>query len=745
MLREADPAGNTWSYTYDRRGLMRSATSPSGGVTLFAYDDAGNLIERTDPNGHAQRWAYNVLGRRVTERDPREHLTWFVWSLRGDLTRVRDRAGETVYRYDAERRLTEIEGPGGRVTKLVWAGFGKLIERQDPLFGTAKLRYNREGELVEVHNEIGEVHTITRDARGLPIAEHTLDGRSLAYRYDQTGRLTRVRDGASTVDLTYDAADQLVTRTSGDGATERFRYDGCGELIEAAGPHGTITWERDAAGYVVREAQVVDSEEHAVTSLLDKDGARVRRKTTLGLDEIIHRDAAGLRATTLLEEGLLTRHERDAMGHESALRLPNGGELRRAWDPRGRLSRRWVVSPTKDEPARMSAHARFMTDAAGEPVETWDRRNGNTRYEHDAAGRITLAEHLEDGSREEFVIDPAGTWSERGQDKKPLRTYGPGGRLLRKGDVAYVWDDAGQLVERRSQQAVWRYHWDGMGRLTGIEAPDGVSHAYRYDPLGRRLEAKAEKRGSLIERTRFVWDGDVLVHAIRSKARSEGDSIVEERTYLFGDEAPFVPWAERDAQGWLFHLNDPAGTPEGMVDGKGHVVAVLDRSVWGSRGGDDPRATSLRFQGQLADRETGLWYNRFRYYDPELGLYLSPDPIGLEGGLRPYGYVPCPFSWIDPFGLAINTPNTGVVYLRSHPSKPDYVGRSKSQERYDARQDEHRRCDPNYTFSELQTGIGPGIAQAEEDWIRAGGGPGVLGNKIHAQSKKNYKGKVTFP
>jgi len=60
----------------------------------------------------------------------------------------------------------------------------------------------------------------------------------------------------------------------------------------------------------------------------------------------------------------------------------------------------------------------------------------------------------------------------------------------------------------------------------------------------------------------------------------------------------------------------------------------------------------LRFPGQYYDEESGLHYNRHRYYDPETGQYLSPDPIGLAGGVRPQGYVDNPLSWIDPLGLA---------------------------------------------------------------------------------------------
>lgn len=61
---------------------------------------------------------------------------------------------------------------------------------------------------------------------------------------------------------------------------------------------------------------------------------------------------------------------------------------------------------------------------------------------------------------------------------------------------------------------------------------------------------------------------------------------------------------------------------------------------------------SLRFQGQQEDEETGLHYNRHRYYDPGSGRFVSKDPIGLAGGINVYQYVPNPIVWIDPLGLS---------------------------------------------------------------------------------------------
>ncbi|MDU7376733.1 MAG: RHS repeat-associated core domain-containing protein, partial [Enterobacteriaceae bacterium] len=68
-------------------------------------------------------------------------------------------------------------------------------------------------------------------------------------------------------------------------------------------------------------------------------------------------------------------------------------------------------------------------------------------------------------------------------------------------------------------------------------------------------------------------------------------------------------------------------------------------------------AQNLRMQGQYLDRETGLHYNLFRYYDPDSGRFTQQDPIGLAGGLNLYQYAPNPLSWSDPLGLTCKLTN----------------------------------------------------------------------------------------
>jgi RHS repeat-associated protein len=91
-----------------------------------------------------------------------------------------------------------------------------------------------------------------------------------------------------------------------------------------------------------------------------------------------------------------------------------------------------------------------------------------------------------------------------------------------------------------------------------------------------------------------------------------------------------------------------------MLDAEGRPIWSADIGIYGELRHvvGDKQACPFRWPGQYEDEETGLYYNRFRYYDPESGEYVSQDPIGLGGGPLLYGYVSDPLGWFDPLGLA---------------------------------------------------------------------------------------------
>ena len=183
-----------------------------------------------------------------------------------------------------------------------------------------------------------------------------------------------------------------------------------------------------------------------------------------------------------------------------------------------------------------------------------------------------------------------------------------------------------------------------------------------------------------VSATRFVWDGDVLVHEIEARAREGGDPVVEERTYWFEDDGTFAPVAHRERRGATTSGARRAG-----------VVPLCERSGGDAgaarRGGRSRRlraqATSLRgdgdrgcrrdhaaptSQGQYEDEETGLRYNRNRYYDPDTGRFTSADPTGLNGGLNAFAFGRNAISFIDPLGLQfVVSPARRVHILEGDP------------------------------------------------------------------------------
>ncbi|MDO4226859.1 RHS repeat domain-containing protein [Neisseria sp.] len=96
------------------------------------------------------------------------------------------------------------------------------------------------------------------------------------------------------------------------------------------------------------------------------------------------------------------------------------------------------------------------------------------------------------------------------------------------------------------------------------------------------------------------------------------------------------------------------GVPFKKTDGYGNIIWQAEYDAQGKiknergSGAHQP----FRLQGQYYDEETGLHYNGRRYYDPDIGRFITQDPIGLAGGTNPYQYAPNTTGWIDPLGLA---------------------------------------------------------------------------------------------
>jgi RHS repeat-associated protein len=131
-----------------------------------------------------------------------------------------------------------------------------------------------------------------------------------------------------------------------------------------------------------------------------------------------------------------------------------------------------------------------------------------------------------------------------------------------------------------------------------------------------------------------------------------------EQDPLWNGEQRHVPRAF-DRKEMAFYQCDHLGTPQELTDHEGGVAWSAQYKAWGEAREAISEAgrragfrNPIRFQGQYWDEETGLHYNRYRYYDPQTGRFVSKDPIGLDGGLHAFQYATNSVIWIDPLGLS---------------------------------------------------------------------------------------------
>ena len=221
--------------------------------------------------------------------------------------------------------------------------------------------------------------------------------------------------------------------------------------------------------------------------------------------------------------------------------------------------------------------------------------------------------------------------------------------------IAYSYDAAGRLIRSQHGDQAHRYSVDAAGnRLEGQQALSDNrlgqlnGTRYRYDGLGRRISKTVRHTNGTTATTHYGWDGDRIV-------REETDN---QRTTVVYEPGSFVPMLRIDdtlrGQVLSTYITAALGTPMQLVTPNGQTRWLAEPDDWAAV--KNQRAVRnvtqpIRFQGQWHDEESGLYYNRHRYYDPQQGRYISQDPIGLNGGTNLYGYVTNPTRMVDPLGL----------------------------------------------------------------------------------------------
>ncbi|WP_353630322.1 RHS repeat-associated core domain-containing protein [Pseudomonas poae] len=640
ITRKVDPDGHITDYTYDKYGQLIGVWYPDHSRQRLVWNERGQLVEEQLPNGGIKRYRYDDLGRQVAREDEHGALTQYQWDGVGRLIRVVLPGGACrEYGYNPYGKITAERDELGNVTRYEYADGLHLISRRVNADGSqVKYRYdNVRLLLTEIENEVGETYRLDYHANGLIQQETGFDGQRTAYVYDLNGNLqkkTEHGDDGSQLVTRYerDHAGRLVRKTQPDGKSVDYAYDRQGNLLSVDDSHWFLAYEYDAQNRLTTEHQGWGTLRYGYDACGQLQKLRLPDNNRVTFNHA----KGGHLATVELNGKTLTSHL-----------YKSGQEHQRQ---QGQLLSHYHY----DDQQLLHAHAvtqqdhylfqrQYDYDKSGNLTRVLDTRKGEHHYHYDPLNRLTRANHSQD-VQERFGHDPAGNLL---MHDRPGPDIVVGNRLMSQGDNHYDYDAFGNLIRERRGKGhalVTEYRYDCQHRLIGITKPNGQTASYRYDPFGRRISKTVDGIT-----TEFFWQGDKLI------AEHHKD---QHRSYLYEPDSfrplalleGFGPKATKPYHYQLDHL----GTPQELTDPNGEIAWSAHYRAYGeiSRLDAGKVDNPLRFQGQYFDQESGLHYNRHRYYNPDIGRYLTPDPVKLAGGINGYQYVPNPTGWVDPLGLS---------------------------------------------------------------------------------------------
>ena len=637
-----------WQQHHKLSGLERTGTGAEG----FRYDRHGNLLAYTDGNGVVWTMEYGPFDLPVARTDGEGHR----WQ----------------YRYDKDTlQLTEVINPQGESYLYVLDNCGRVTEEHDWGGVVWRYRYDADGLCTARVNGLEETILYSRDAAGRLAEVITPEGKT-QYAYDKSGRLTGI--------------------FSPDGTSQRTGYDERGRV-------NVTTQGRRAIEYHYPDEHTV------IRCILPPEDERDRHPGESLLKTTYRYNAAGELTEVILPGDETLTFSRDEAGREVLRHSNRGFACEQGWNAAGQLtSQRAGLFPAEATWGGLlpSLVREYRYDSAGNVSAVTSRedygRETRREYRLDRNGQVTAVTASGTGlgygeGDESYGYDSCGYLKAQSAGwhriSEETDQYAGGHRLKQAGNTQYDYDAAGRMVSRTRHRDGYRpeterFRWDSRDQLTGYCSAQGEQWEYRHDASGRRTEKRCDRKKI---RFTYLWDGDSIaeIREYRDDKLYSVRHLVFNGFELISQQFSRVRQAHPSvAPQWVTRTNhavsDLTGRPLMLFNSEGKTVwRPGQTSLWGlalslpaDTGYPDPRGEldaeadpGLLYAGQWQDAESGLCYNRFRYYEPETGMYLVSDPLGLLGGEQTYRYVPNPCGWVDPLGLAASSKISSLM---------DYIG-----------------------------------------------------------------------
>ncbi|EHC1515479.1 TPA: RHS repeat protein, partial [Escherichia coli] len=438
------------------------------------------------------------------------------------------------------------------------------------------------------------------------------DGSRNGTQYDAWGKAICTTQGGLTRSMEYDAAGRVIRLTSENGSHTTFRYDVLDRLIQETGFDGrTQRYHHDLTGKLIR------SEDEGLVTHWHYDEA----------DRLTHRTVNGETAERWQydERGWLTDISHISEGHR--------------YDRHGRLTEKTDLIPEG-------------------VIRTDDERTH--RYHYDSQHRLvhyTRTQYAEPLVESRYLYDPLGRRVAKRVWRRERDLTG-WMSLSRKPQVTwYGWDgDRLTTIQNDRTRIQTIYQPGSFTPLIRVETATGELAKTQHRSLADTLQQSGgEDGGSVVFPPVLVQmldrlESEILADRVSEESRrwlaSCGLTVAQMQSQM---DPVYTPARKIH----LYHC-DHRGLPLALISTEGTTAWYAEYDEWGNLlNEENPHQLQqlIRLPGQQYDEESGLYYNRHRYYDPLQGRYITQDPIGLKGGWNFYQYPLNPISNIDPLGL----------------------------------------------------------------------------------------------
>ncbi|NJL55359.1 RHS repeat protein, partial [bacterium] len=622
------------------------------------YDKNGNVIAEIDGLGHRTEYRYDTRDRRIEIRDARNPvgLTLLSYDAVDNIKTLTDPVGNTIrYRYDARYRIRE--------------------ESNETLGVSRFLDYDDIGNPTQVTDRNGRVREFVYDGLNRQIQEVWLDSEENPIRITNT---------------TYDAASQLLLIEDPD-SQYRFDYDLQGRLISVdnSGTSGV-------PAVVLNYNYDVDDNLLLVSETIEGVAAGITSHEYDDLDRLINIRQSGEGVSDKrVDFGYdpLGRFERiNRYGDLEATQL--GVESTYSYDGLNRL-----VRLEHNNASETVAFYDLVYDNANRLTQITDI-DETTNYSYDETNQLLGAQHSSETNLDEFYDYDANGNREASHLNADGYVTGVNNRLISDGTYNYAYNNEGNLVQQTkiTTGEVREFEWDHRNRLIAVidhnqsgEIAQRVS--FTYDAMDRRIAKTVDNNlfdASEGVATYFVYHGsDVwLEFEDADGAGGIAEPVLNQR-YLYGPQVDQVLVQEGANGSLIWHLTDYQGTVRDLANSMGTVINHLIYDSYGNVISQANEAVETRYlyTGREWDKEIGLYYYRARYYAPEIGRFISEDPIGLAGNdANLYRYTTNqPIGRVDPQG----TTSIELQLLLSTYSRPS---QARSVHRYNIEYEEYAQA-----------------------------------------------------